>query len=150
MIMIELSLASSSFSGLPAMSLKHWDRMQYGRTLTDRPDPLHALHEAGRRLPEEPAEQVPPHHEWTPYKGPLVWTGPDSNRNYRPHQCRDWQSLGVGELSAEKTLSATYIRRAPDDQPFPSTRAGAMGEIGWFYKDFSHSIRPSRPANLNR
>lgn len=78
------------------------------------------------------ATWVPLHHRWTPYVGPVVWTGPNGDRHHRLKIDHNWQLLGVGEVSPEKTLSCTYLSRALPSDPFPSPRGSLIGEIGWF------------------
>ena len=59
-------------------------------------------------------------------------TGPDGTRHHRLKVFSDWQVTGTGEASPEKTLSCTYLSRAPQSDPFPSPRGSLIGEIGWF------------------
>ncbi|XP_045177059.2 uncharacterized protein LOC123537414 [Mercenaria mercenaria] len=133
------------------MSLPYWDKVKYGQYENTRPDRNHALAEGGRKVKDDDQKQeVKPHNEWTPYAGPVVWTGPDGDRDFRPRLFKDWQLLGIGDVSSEKTLSATYISRAPQDQPFGKPRNEMIGEIGWFYKNYEHAIIPSIPEYMER
>lgn len=133
------------------MSLSHWDKIKYDQYENNKPDRNHALAEGGRKVTvDNPKPEVKPHNEWTPYAGPVMWTGPDGTRDFRPRLFKDWQPLGIGDVSPEKTLSATYISRALDDQPFGKPRRDMIGEIGWFYKNYRHAIIPSFPESMER
>jgi hypothetical protein len=57
------------------MSLPYWDRVKYGQSEHIPPDRNHVLAAAGRHIKVEEEKKVEPHHEWTPYAGPLLWTG---------------------------------------------------------------------------
>ncbi|XP_052225431.1 uncharacterized protein LOC127840994 [Dreissena polymorpha] len=132
------------------MSLAHWDRLKYSRYERMKPDRNHLLAAGARTVPEVKEKEVPPHHQWTPYAGPVIWTGPEGSRDYRPRLFKDWQLLGIGADSPEKTLSATYISRAPIDTPFGKPRTELIGEIGWFYREYKTCIRRAFPAELDR
>jgi hypothetical protein len=58
------------------MSLSHWDKIKYDQYENDKPDRNHALAEGGRKVTvDNPKPEVKPHNEWTPYAGPVMWTG---------------------------------------------------------------------------
>ena len=59
--------------------------------------------------------------------------GPDGDRHHRLKVEHDWQVIGTGEDSPEKTLSCTYLSRALPSDPFPTPRGTLIGEIGWFH-----------------
>lgn len=88
--------------------------------------------------------------KWTDFLHLIFFTGPDGDRDFRPKLFKDWQQLGIGDVSPEKTLSATYISRAPSDQPFGKQRNEIIGEIGWFYKNYEHAIKPSYQVFMER
>ncbi|KAL4224600.1 hypothetical protein ACF0H5_015299 [Mactra antiquata] len=129
------------------MALNVWDRAKYAESNNEK-DRIEIL--AKSRHQEQPPPEVEPHHQWAPYAGSLLWTGPDGNRDYRPKLFNDWQVLGIGDNSPEKTLSSTYISRAPADQPFGRSRSEMIGEIGWFYKNYSHTVDRVYPEYMER
>lgn len=58
------------------MDLPYWDRVKYNQYESTRMDRNHLLAGAARKVKDEYKKlEVKPHNEWTPYAGPVIWTG---------------------------------------------------------------------------
>ncbi|XP_005094898.2 uncharacterized protein LOC101855712 [Aplysia californica] len=79
---------------------------------------------------------IPAEHKWTPYSGPVLFTGPSGLRDYRSNQQPFQQMVGVGERSAEFTSDLAYLSRPPPGTSFPLAKNGRIGEIGWPVEHF--------------
>ncbi|KAL5007469.1 hypothetical protein ScPMuIL_016275 [Solemya velum] len=78
----------------------------------------------------------PTHHRWTPYSGPVLFTGPSGNRDHRVSVTDDFQMVGIGKQSNELTGQLTYLNRPSPGEPFPKAKNGQVGEIGWPHETF--------------
>lgn len=77
------------------------------------------------------ASNTPAEHKWTPYSGPVLFTGPSGLRDYRAQTQPNQQMVGTGERSAEFTSNLAYLSRPPPGDSFPLAKNGRIGEIGW-------------------
>lgn len=81
---------------------------------------------------------------WTdePWKGRVLYTGPDGNCDHRVSVVPERRYVGIGTMSGEGTSETDYLWRAAPRTPFPRPRTGRVGEIGWSipkHQDFSYA-----------
>ncbi|XP_069132555.1 protein SPMIP2-like isoform X2 [Argopecten irradians] len=76
------------------------------------------------------------HQMWTAYQGPVLFTGPDGNRQHRTTTHDKFQMVGEGDRSLEVTSQMNYLNRPPPGQAFPKAKNGQIGEIGWPVETF--------------
>lgn len=79
---------------------------------------------------------VPMHKEWTAYVGPVVYTGPNGERDQKVSVSLDFQMVGIGDRSPEITSQMGYLSRPPPGTKFPKAKHGQIGEIGWPVEHF--------------
>ncbi|XP_041365463.1 uncharacterized protein LOC121380626 [Gigantopelta aegis] len=79
---------------------------------------------------------IPAHHKWMPYTGPVVFTGPSGLRDYRASTFDGYQAIGIGARSEESTAEVSYINRTAPGQMFQKPKNRQIGEIGWEYETF--------------
>lgn len=56
------------------MALNVWDRIKYSES-PDKQKRIDTLAAGTRKQQETSHDKIEPHNEWTPYSGPLLWTG---------------------------------------------------------------------------
>nr|XP_011438176.1 uncharacterized protein C4orf45 homolog isoform X2 [Crassostrea gigas] len=66
-----------------------------------------------------------------PWKGRMLFTGPDGNCDHRVTVETDHRYTGIGTMSVEGTSEANYLWRPATATPFPRPRTSNVGEIGW-------------------
>ncbi|XP_069124339.1 protein SPMIP2-like isoform X1 [Argopecten irradians] len=66
-----------------------------------------------------------------PWRGRMLFTGPDANRDHRVTVDQEHRHIGIGTMSAEGTGEADYIWRAGAQTPHPRPRSRMVGEVGW-------------------
>ncbi|XP_061191314.1 protein SPMIP2-like [Saccostrea echinata] len=66
-----------------------------------------------------------------PWKGRMLFTGPDGNCDHRVTVEPDHRHIGIGTMSVEGTSEADYLWRPASSTPFPRPRTANVGEIGW-------------------
>lgn len=79
---------------------------------------------------------LPSHREWTAFVGPVVYTGPNGERDQKVTVSRDFQMVGIGDRSPEITSQMSYLSRPPPGCKFPKAKNGQIGEIGWPVETF--------------
>ena len=77
------------------------------------------------------------HREWAAFEGPVVYTGPNGERDQNVSVSRDFQMVGSGDRSPEITSQMSYLSRPPPGTKFPKARNRQIGEIGWLYETFN-------------
>lgn len=93
-------------------------------------------------ISEEPCH--PSNILWTdePWRGRVLYTGPDGNCDYRVSVGPEHRYVGIGTMSLEGTSEVDYIWRAAPGTPFPRPKTAGVGEIGWCvpeYQDWSYA-----------
>ncbi|GFO41719.1 histone-lysine N-methyltransferase SETMAR [Plakobranchus ocellatus] len=76
------------------------------------------------------ASEQAPEHKWTPYSGPVLFTGPSGLRDYRANVTTFQQAVGEGDRSNEFTSDLSYLNRDPPGSRFPLAKNGRINEIG--------------------
>ena len=70
----------------------------------------------------------------------FVSSGPDYLRDHRVKVEADHRNVGVGSRSTELSSEVNYLWRGAPNAPFPCSRGGRVGDIGWgipFFSDWS-------------
>ncbi|XP_060578056.1 protein SPMIP2-like [Ruditapes philippinarum] len=70
---------------------------------------------------------------WTdePWKGRVLYTGPDGNCDHRVTVEPEHRYVGIGTMSEEGTSETDYLWRPAPSTPFHRPRTSKVGEIGW-------------------
>ncbi|XP_071120431.1 uncharacterized protein [Mytilus edulis] len=79
---------------------------------------------------------LPSHREWTAFVGPVVYTGPNGERDQNVSVNLDFQMVGSGDRSPEITSQMSYLSRPPPGSTFPKAKHKQIGEIGWPVETF--------------
>ncbi|WAQ95668.1 CD045-like protein [Mya arenaria] len=82
---------------------------------------------------------------WTdePWRGRVLYTGPDGNCDHRVTVEPEHRYVGIGTMSEEGTSETDYLWRAAPSTPFPRPRTAGVGEIGWSVPDFQDWTLPN-------
>ncbi|KAL4239403.1 hypothetical protein ACF0H5_000219 [Mactra antiquata] len=82
-------------------------------------------------ISEEPCH--PTNILWTdePWKGRVLYTGPDGICDHRVTVEPEHRYVGIGTMSEEGTSETDYLWRAAPSTPFPRPKTSKVGEIGW-------------------
>ncbi|KAK3796973.1 hypothetical protein RRG08_057218 [Elysia crispata] len=82
------------------------------------------------------SSELSPEHKWTPYSGPVLFTGPSGLRDYRAQVNTFQQAVGEGDRSDEFTSDLSYLNRDPPGSKFPLAKNGRINEIGGSVEHF--------------
>lgn len=69
--------------------------------------------------------------ESEPWKGRVLFTGPDMIGDHRVTVQQEHRQIGIGTMSPEGTSETDYLWRASTATPFPRPRSTRVGEVGW-------------------
>lgn len=80
---------------------------------------------------------------WTdePWRGRVLYTGPDGNCDHRVAIEPEHRYVGIGTMSPEGTSEADYLWRAAPSTSFHRPKTSKVGEIGWSvpsYQDWTY------------
>ncbi|XP_052707372.1 uncharacterized protein LOC128182692 [Crassostrea angulata] len=101
--------------------------------MADRPQ---STHSSSTHVSTAESQGPPSHQQWSAYRGPVLFTGPDGLTDQRVKTRTDFQMVGNGDRSPEVTSQMGYLSRPPPGTKFPKAKNGQIGEIGWPVETF--------------